>query len=222
MRNIIILMLLCNILFAKNVSKDSIHIESINAFSELRNCVNNDSKACEKLLNAGVRSVNECEIHECALIGEVLIATNKDELAIEYLKKACLSRVLSACKNLGIAFENLNNINNAKAYYNDGCKFNDVLSCHNLGLLYAKKLDNENLAMQSFKISCDLFYSKSCYNLAVLYAKNTQNSNKSKAKYYFDKACDLGLNAGCNALKDFTNIQMPSLQKQRGLYIKSF
>lgn len=216
------------------INKDSKqNIESNDAFEMLRKCANSDISACKNLINLGISNVNECRANECNLIGLVLMQMN-DTRANEYLKKACSLQILSACKNIGIIFENTDSLNNAKAYYNDGCKFGDVLSCHNLGLL-AVKMDNFNLARASFASACAKFYAKSCFNLAVLYGKNVhfakdfkadskQDSkidSKSMAKYYFDKSCDLGLNAACKALQTYANTPMPTLKKHRGLYVKN-
>lgn len=208
-------------IFAKAINAQSKNTESI-AFSLLKSCAYNDSKACDRLLKLGFRSVNECVSNECGLIGATLMGANRNKEAIEYLKKACRLKILSSCKNLGIIFENMNDMNNAKAFYNDGCKFGDIISCYNLALLYAHSSGGEGAAMQTFKMTCDLFYAKSCYNLAVLHYKNhnTQRDSKSFSKYYFNKACNLGLQEACENLAVLGDVQMPPLQKVRGLYIR--
>lgn len=219
-RILILLSILIAPLLAQNISqkKDSNQkILTNDVQSTFRACAYGNTSACNDILSLGVISLNECKPSDCAIIGALLLAADMKDEAIMYLKKACLFKEISSCKNLGFIYDELGEYASAREFYTQGCANSDTLSCYNLGIIHAHHIVNENLAKTSFKKACDAHYAKACFNLAML---QRDKNEKSLAKYYFDKSCDLGLNKACEILKSYANTPMPTLQKSRGLYVK--
>ncbi|RDU59890.1 hypothetical protein CQA53_11175 [Helicobacter didelphidarum] len=184
-------------------------------------CAYGEISSCETIISYGIRNSEECFPKECAIIGALLIAVNKNEEAITYLQKACYNHEHSSCMNLGLIYQERQDYINAKAYYADACKMKDNLACYNLGLLYTdeKMLGKKNaLAIEYFQQACARFHAKACFNIAVIHA-NSIKQDLPKAKFYFDKACDLGLEKACENIQNLKETPMPTPQKHRGLYL---
>lgn len=77
------------------------------------------------------------------------------------------------------------------------CTGGNAQSCKKAGELYYKKQDFEN-AIKSFAKACDKGDGSSCYNLGMIYynAKGVKQDNL-KAKDFFQKACKLKFERGC-------------------------
>lgn len=59
-----------------------------------------------------------------------------------------------------------------------------------------------NSVSEKLAQDCDLNDSVACYNLGVLYKKGQGvKQNLKRAKDYYGKACDLGLQQGCDVYK---------------------
>lgn len=189
-------------------------------------CAHYNSRACETILQHGVLTIEQCEPKDCAIIGAVFSIANQDERAMPYLRKACYMGESASCTHLGVVYQNIHNFNEAKGFYDIACEQGDEVACYNLGLLYTntEMLGNKPLlSIKSFTKSCDALYPKACFNLGVVYATQ-KNHDMPKARFYFDKACDLGMLQACEALQQLKKMKvaMPPITQRRGLYVHDY
>ncbi len=204
-------------------SKKKIFIYNENLMGILTKCANNNISSCNKLVNLGLLSKDECDPKDCHLIGALLSFVNRTNEAISYLKKSCESYDRLGCTHLAILYQENRDYKEAKYFYEISCNNGDAIGCYNLGMLYTSdKMSGKNsmFSTRFFKLACNMNYPKACFNLAVVYANHVKDL--MNARYFFDKSCDYGIKDGCiNAdyLKS-QGITMPILKKHRGLYIR--
>lgn len=137
-------------------------------------------------------------------------------------KRDLLSSHVAGCKNgdsqecnmAGLDYSGLHNNEStsdyklAIAYLSKGCKLNNKFACSNLGDLYLHaERDSKGYSLpkdtkKGFELkvkSCKLSNKVGCYDVGVLYHNGTGvRRNSKKSNEYFGKACDLGLQDGCD------------------------
>lgn len=112
--------------------------------------------------------------------------------AIKTLQKRCDEGVLSACNNLGISYQNINQHQKAAEIYQKACDFGYQNSCANLANIYAKAQGvekDEQLAEKIYSKSCTNGGLYSCYFLGELFR---QKQNFIKAANAYHNGCNLG------------------------------
>lgn len=166
---VIVLVLVASVgLNAKNLNDDKF----VKLFVD---CLDNKNKvSCQKLIDDGLVSVEECNEYSCTNIGSVYAMTENYQQSILYYKRACDTfNEPKSCFNLGFDYHDGQGIRQdfakARHYYEKACKLNIGEACNNLGFLYGE-------------------------------GKGVRQNN-STAKKYFGKACDLGYQTGCDNYK---------------------
>lgn len=167
--------LLCVVFVAVSVASLNAEKLSSEQTNQLFNdCVTNKNKnSCQKLIDNGLSSVEQCN-ENCNEIGGIYRFAENYQQAFKYFHKACnVSGNMRGCVNLGIA-------------YNDG----------------EGVKQNFFEALKFYKRACDLNNSMACNNLGILYSNGQGvKQNHSTAKQYYGKACDLGEQVGCDNYK---------------------
>ena len=137
-------------------------------------CLNNENKnACQRLIDYGLASVEQCDKENCAYIGFAYDNVKNHQQALKYYQKAAELGDAKGYYNLAVSYEKgegvKQNFVSARNYYEKACNANYAFACNNLGALYGKG--------QGVK------------------------QNFSSAKKFFGKACDLGDEMGCDNYK---------------------
>ena len=109
--------------------------------------------------------------------------------AIEVLKPKCESGNYSACNDLAISYQNLQDHKTALKYYERACKNNYQLACTNLANMYQSGLGvdrDKNKALEIFNASC--------YYLGEFYRSNADGKEPDylNAMSAYDRGCKLG------------------------------
>lgn len=102
--------------------------------------------------------------------------------------------------------ERANKYADAIHYCNLACNLNNNGNlCALLGALYYEQLHDYTRSIRAYEKSCYLKSSMGCFNLAMFYySGDGVRQNKSIAKEYFGRACDYGLQTGCNNYRDLS------------------
>ncbi len=105
--------------------------------------------------------------------------------------------------DLGVKSNEAKNFTQAKKYFEKACDLNNGSGCGALGDLYGDVEKNLIKATQLYTKACDLKEGMGCGNLGVLYYDGDGVKRDSKkADQYFSKACKLGNQEACEALKE--------------------
>lgn len=162
--------------------------------------------------------------NKCALIIIVALFVVSGAWAesISELKKACMWGEGSGCNNLGVMYEQgigvEKDYKEASKYYQEACDLNNGYGCSNLGVLYYNGYGiarDGKKAIEYCQKACDLNNAIGCYNLGLWYAEGkgigvsyteavymkgeNVRANYEKAAEYYQKACYLGNQNGCEA-----------------------
>lgn len=182
--------------------------------------LNQNSIACQAIIDNGLLSVAQCDKSNCDSIGIIYEYAGHTQEAIEYCKKAIALGDYYATHSLGILYYKLENFADSFKYESMACEKiptktseNKVMkgeACYNLGNSYnfGKGTRQDYFkASQFYKKACDLGNASGCNNLGYLY-RNGQGvkQNKSTAKHYYGKTCDLGEQLGCDNYKKLNEI----------------
>lgn len=123
-------------------------------------------------------------------------------------EKACFKGIDVACFNLALSYEKARGVQRdykkAKELYEIACDAKIYEACSNLGNLYYQGkgvLQNYKKAKNLYSLSCANNNAPACSNLGYFYYKNKNFTDYMVARYYFQKACDMGLKLACNNLK---------------------
>lgn len=122
-----------------------------------------DLPACQKLIDLGMASLEDCNYTNCFLTGSVYYVAGHLNKAILYYQKAISLGDEIGYSGLGNVFYKKQDFHNAKKNFEIACnKLNNVIgadSCHNLGLLYQNGegvRQDYNRAFEYYKKSCEL------------------------------------------------------------------
>lgn len=171
--------------------------------------LNQNSIACQAIIDNGLPSVAQCNKSNCGFIGIIYEYAGHTQEAIKYYEKAIALGDYYATNSLGILYDDEGNFADSFKYESMACekipaKDKGVKgeACYNLGNSYnfGKGTRQDYFkASQFYKKACDLGNASGCNNLGYLY-NNGQGvkQNKSTAKQYYGKACDLGDQMGCD------------------------
>ena len=117
--------------------------------------------------------------------------------AIEVLKPKCESGNYSACNDLAISYQNLQDHKTALKYYERACKNNYQAACTNLANMYQTGLGvskDANKALEIYSASCTNGGAYSCYYLGEFYrsAIDGKEPDYANAMSAYDRGCKLG------------------------------
>lgn len=213
-----------NLVIAKPQKTEKINIKNLQS-----KCQKSDFKACSDLgilyfngVNVDKNITMASEFFQKACDGKNAIACSNLALlyytgnnvkqdiltAISLYEKACEFGEMKACVNMGIFYENghgiSKNFDKALQFYDKACQNGEMNACHNAGhLVLTNKEPNYFIGKKFFEMACEKKYAKSCFNLAIMHfeGKGTRQ-NKQIAKEFYGKACDFGLQMGCDKFKE--------------------
>lgn len=168
-----------------------------------------DLNACQKLIDLGMASLEDCNYTNCFFIGSVYYIAGHLNKAILYYQKAISLGDERGYGGLGNLFYKKQDFHSSKKHLEIACnKLNDVIganSCHNLGLLYQNGegvRQDYAKAFEYYKKSCELESPAGCNNLGVAYDFGQGvRQDFLLAKQYYGKACDLGSQKACDNYK---------------------
>jgi|GEM_PF-1218993 len=95
-------------------------------------------------------------------------------------------------------------------FYQQSCKMNNNYGCFNLAnmlrLGQGTKTREPEIAFTHYKNNCTDQCYRSCFNLGVMYfLGHGTKKDKKRAKKFFKKACNNGLQVGCDNLEEIKN-----------------
>lgn len=137
-----------------------------------------------------------------------LLPSVDEQLDIDNLIGQCSKNDARACSNLGYFYAHGKNgvekdLEKATELFRKSCNAGYNYGCVNLGLVYYETNKPENYKEQKelFEKTCE-FEAFSCLGLgAIYYNGKGVEKNKTKAEEYYKKACDMGLDRGCEVYK---------------------
>ena len=117
--------------------------------------------------------------------------------AIGVLKPKCESGNYSACNDLAISYQNLQDHKTAIKYYERACGNNYQPACTNLANMYQTGLGvskDANKALEIYNSSCVNGGAYSCYYLGEFYRSNADGKEPdyANAMSAYDRGCKLG------------------------------
>lgn len=174
---------------AKIMSNDDIK----KAFDECIKIQEGQKQICQKYIDSGLQSTNNCNKDTCLLIGIIYKNAGHFNQAEKYYNQA-MALGNNSYVSFGDLYETQNNISKAKKYYKIGCDRTDYTSCDKLGSLYMSSKEYP-IAKKYWEIACDGGDSFSCNKLFMMYFRgdgikqNLALSKKYCAKMYDKKSC---------------------------------
>lgn len=121
------------------------------------------------------------DAYACYSLWEIMKATEQDDLAEKYRKKAVS------------LMHNLTNFDETFAQFQEACDTEDPTACLNMGIL-SEQLGKTSKSQELYTKACDLGNGAACSNLGLLF----QESGKTKeANKHYTKACFLDEAVGC-------------------------
>ncbi len=175
---------------AKMISNDDIK----KVFDECIEIKEGQKQICQKYIDSGLPSINNCNKESCLLIGIIYKNAGHFNQAEQYCNQAMALGNNYSYGTLGDLYETQNNLSKAKKYYKIGCDRADYNSCDKLGSLYMSSKEYL-IAKKYYEISCDSGNSFSCNKLFMMYFRgdgikqNLALSKKYCAKVYDEKSC---------------------------------
>lgn len=125
--------------------------------------------------------------------------------AISLYLDACEMGEASGCNNLGYMYEVGSGVAEdemkAEKFYTAACELNDRVSCNRLGTVYGKRVQEikSQADLDVAQKSCGLGNPIMCYKVGLYLEKKKE---ESKARTYFERACDGGESQSCKHLGD--------------------
>lgn len=174
---------------AKTISNDDIK----KVFDECIEIQEGQKQICQKHIDSGLPSINNCDKETCLLIGIIYKNAGHFNEAEQYYNQA-MALENNSYVSFGDLYETQNNISKAKKYYKIGCDRADYTSCDKLGSLYMSSKEYP-IAKKYWEIACDSGNSFSCNKLFMMYFRgdgikqNLSLSKKYCAKMYDKKSC---------------------------------
>ncbi|RDU51796.1 SEL1-like repeat protein [Helicobacter sp. MIT 01-3238] len=181
-------------------------------------CLTEDINACQKLIQNGVPSTNDCNKESCNKIGLIMRNIGRIDEAFDYHKRAIDLENYEGYRYLGILYESYKkDSTNAIKTYKIACdKYKEKESCGLLGSMYAK---GDNIAQDSEKVihyykrACDLGSSIFCVFIGMMYDYGKAvKRDLVMAKHYFQKACDID-NEFCTMKPQYETIEQAAKQE---------
>jgi len=126
----------------------------------------------------------------------------------EFFTEACKREQYSSCSHLAIIYEEnivvKQDMKKAKKLYMKACGGDEPFACHNMGLIYSKKDKPafKKISLSFYEKACRAGYAKSCIYLGRHYRdSHTLLQDYTKAKEYFQLACDANNHLGCKEVR---------------------
>jgi len=126
--------------------------------------------------------------------------------AFKYYKKACEGGNALGCSNVGLLYVKAEGVKQdyveAKKYYGKACDGGHATACSTLALVstYVNAEQNYAKTKEYFEKACEDGDAEACFGIGSLYFEaEGVKQDKQAAKRYYGKACDLGLQKGCDA-----------------------
>lgn len=169
-------------------------------------CYADDLNACQKLLNNGLQSINQCAQYGCLGIGIIYEKMNQPLKAIDYYKRDIDLGNRVAYTFLGEIYNNNGNTLEAKKYLQIACDEgvdSSYRACLSLAILYEQEPIK---AKKYFEITCekgiDTPKAKACNHLGIMYYEGNEKLLKDHRKSFelWKTSCDLQYGLGCNNL----------------------
>lgn len=145
----------------------------------VQNCLKGDKTECFVAINDELPSIKHCNSGKhCGVVAMIYERVSDEQMAISYYKKAVRLGEYTHYYSLGKIYEKQEDYKNAKKNYEMAC---DIM-------------DFDKVKKATKKAACRA--------LAFIYEKGVEGvkQNKTKAKRYFNKACNLGDNEACDKL----------------------
>lgn len=146
----------------------------------------------------------------CYEMARYYFRLNKYTKTMAYYDKACSLQSWKGCALMGVEY-NLGKIvkkDDKKAFelFSLSCNNGEMMGCQGLGYLYQKgegvRKDIDQ-AIQLLGIACSGGLSLACNDLGVIYISDKKDSQKAKS--FFNQACILGNELGCQNFQKILN-----------------
>jgi len=167
----------------------------------------NNVEEAEKLLLNSISNSDKCK-YIYAELGYIFREKNKSK-SIEYLLEAKERGDINAINNLGILYEEEEEIKKAEKYYLEAIEKGDISALYNLGLLYVD-INQKGKAEKYYLEAIEAGNVSALNNLGVLYSEINE---KEKAEQYYLEAIEKG------DINSFNNLAI--LYKEEGDIKKS-
>ena len=164
-----------------------------------------DHNMCQKLINNGLQSLEECTKTTCNDNGLIYQNAGFQAKAITFFKRAIDLDDNRAYHNLGLLYhKEIGNIPQAKKFYELALQKQHYGARLNLGTLYYEQKDYSN-ALKHFEIVCEKSSGEAkmlaCHNLGVMYDNGEGTlQDYRKSHQYYKTSCDMGYGYACNNL----------------------
>lgn len=164
-----------------------------------------DHNMCQKLINNGLQSLEECTKTTCNDNGLIYQNAGFQAKAITFFKRAIDLDDNRAYHNLGLLYhKEIGNIPQAKKFYELALQKKHNGARLNLGTLYYEQKDFSN-ALKHFEIVCEKSSGEAkmlaCHNLGVMYDNGEGTlQDYRKSHQYYKISCDMGYGYACNNL----------------------
>jgi len=146
----------------------------------------NNVEEAEKLLLNSISNSDKCK-YIYAELGYIFRKKNKSK-SIEYLLEAKERGDINAINNLGILYEEEEEIKKAEKYYLEAIEKGDINALYNLGLLYVD-INQKGKAEKYYLEAIEAGNVSALNNLGVLYSEINE---KEKAEQYYLEAIEKG------------------------------
>ena len=146
----------------------------------------NNVEEAEKLLLNSISNSDKCK-YIYAELGYIFREKNKSK-SIEYLLEAKERGDINAINNLGILYEEEEEIKKAEKYYLEAIEKGDISALYNLGLLYVD-INQKGKAEKYYLEAIEAGNVSALNNLGVLYSEINE---KEKAEQYYLEAIEKG------------------------------
>ena len=130
----------------------------------------------------------------------------------ELYERGCALRNATGCSALGFESFRQQHYTEAVQWLTKACALSEGDGCGFLGTIYASKLLGEGRNPTEGRVvlqrGCDMGSDKSCYYLAFLLVSGLVDRDLGQAWNSLEFSCAKGFQAGCEAMKRFTDFQV--------------
>jgi len=178
-------------------------------------CISMNALELSPAVKTQIDDCQKGDVKSCYDVG-IALSTGKNaehqekkDLGLEYIRRACVYGMDTACDTMGENYFKDKHYGAAKPYFEKSCKRGVVSACNALGTIYRDGLDvrqNDMLSREYYEKACALKGADACINVAIIYRGGFGvQRDRMKEKEYYQKACEWGSTVGCSSFKRMDN-----------------
>jgi len=164
---------------------------------------------------AQTQSCQNGNVQSCYDVGLVLTTgknaenQEKQNLGLEYIRRACTYGHNDACDTLGENYFKNGHYLAARPLYEKACERGVMHACMGLGTIYRDGHDvkqDDVISREYYEKACALGSQNSCISVAIIYRGGFGvPRDRNMSKQFYKKACEAGSEAGCDSFKKMDN-----------------